>query len=156
MKQYWLMKSEPSVYSISDLKRDQKTEWDGVRNYQARNFMRDTMQLGDGVLFYHSNAGKQGTGIAGEAEIVKTGYPDDTAWDKDSLYFDAKSKKEKPTWFMVDVRFIRSCTEIITLKQLKTFTELNQMPVVQRGCRLSVQTVSAADWAFVMRLPEWA
>lgn len=155
MKQYWLMKSEPSVYSISDLKRDRVTEWDGVRNYQARNFMRDKMRLGDGVFFYHSNAGKNGTGIAGEAEIVKTAYPDDTAWDKKSLYFDAKSKREQPTWFMVDVRFLRTCASIITLKQLKAIPELNQMPVVQRGNRLSVQPVSSEDWAFIMRMPEW-
>jgi len=155
VKQYWLMKSEPSVYSISDLKRDERTEWDGVRNYQARNFMRDKMRLGDGVLFYHSNAGKSGTGIAGEAEIVKTSYPDDTAWDKLSPYFDAKSKMDLPTWFMVDVRFIRTCASIITLKQLKALPELNQMPVVQRGSRLSVQPVSAQDWAFIMRMPEW-
>jgi len=117
--------------------------------------MRDKMRLGDGVLFYHSNAGKSGTGIAGEAEIVKTSYPDDTAWDKLSPYFDAKSKMDLPTWFMVDVRFIRTCASIITLKQLKALPELNQMPVVQRGSRLSVQPVSAQDWAFIMRMPEW-
>ncbi len=155
MKQYWLMKSEPSVYAISDLKRDEKTEWDGVRNYQARNFMRDKMQLGDGVLFYHSNAGKKATGIAGEAEVVKTAYPDDTAWDKKSPYFDPKSKQEKPTWFMVDVLFLRTCRSIITLQQLKALPELNEMAVVQRGCRLSVQVVSAEHWAFIMRMPEW-
>jgi len=149
------MKSEPSVYSILDLKRDLKTEWDGVRNYQARNFMRDKMRIGDGVFFYHSNAGKRGTGIAGEGEIVKTGYPDDTAWDKKSLYFDAKSKRENPTWMMVDVRFVRTCTEIITLQQLKGIPDLNQMPVVQRGNRLSVQPVSEQDWVFIMKMPEW-
>jgi predicted RNA-binding protein with PUA-like domain len=156
VKQYWLMKSEPSVYSILDLKKDQVTEWDGVRNYQARNFMRDTMQLGDGVFFYHSNAGPKKTGIAGEAEVVKIGYPDDTAWDKESLYFDAKTKPEQPIWFMVDVRFIRTCRSLITLKQLKTIPELNRMPVVQKGNRLSVQPVSAEDWAFIMRMEEWA
>ena len=102
-KQYWLMKSEPDVYGIDDLKKDKKGEWDGVRNYQARNIMRDKMKKGDAVLFYHSNA--KPPGVAGLAEVCKESYPDHTSWKKGSKYFDAKSTPDNPRWFMVDVKF---------------------------------------------------
>ena len=109
-KQYWLMKSEPNVYSIDDLKRDKKTYWEGVRNYQARNFMRDKMKPGDQVFFYHSNA--EPPGIAGVAEIASQGYPDPSAFDKKQKYFDPKSDRKKPTWYVVDLKFVRKFKDI--------------------------------------------
>jgi predicted RNA-binding protein with PUA-like domain len=148
-RKYWLMKSEPSAYSISDLERENVTCWDGVRNYQARNFMRDDMQKGDGVLFYHSNIVPPG--IAGEAVIAKTSYSDYTAWDPKDPHYDPKSRRERPTWFMVDVQFVRKCREIITLAQLKETDGLEGMEVVKRGSRLSVTPVSQEAWNIIMR-----
>ena len=147
------MKSEPLVYSIWDLKRDKITCWDGVRNYQARNFMRDKMKIGDGVLFYHSNT--EPVGIAGEAKIVKTAYPDYTAWDTHDPHYDPKSVQTKPTWFMVDVQFVRLCRKVISLKALRAIDTLNEMEVLKRGSRLSVQPVTALEWQCIMKLPEW-
>lgn len=146
---YWLMKSEPSVYSIDDLKKDQKTYWDGVRNYQARNFMRDQMKVGDLVLFYHSNA--EPSGIGGVARICKAGYPDFSAWDKKDIHYDPKSTKEKPVWFMVDVEFVEKFKNFVSLESLKANPKLKNMVVVQKGSRLSVQPVLAEHFELVRK-----
>ncbi len=149
-KRYWLMKSEPSVYSIGDLQRDGSTSWEGVRNYQARNFMRDDMRLGDGVLFYHSNA--KPMGIYGVAEVVREAYPDDTAFDPTSRYHDPKSDPAQPTWLMVDVGYVRTFTAPITLAALKEIPGLEAMMVIRKGSRLSVQPVTPQEWDVVMRI----
>ncbi len=149
-KRYWLMKCEPSSYSIDDLERDGSASWEGVRNYQARNSMRDDMQVGDGVLFYASNA--EPSGVTGLAEICKAAYPDHFAFKKGHEYFDPKSKKENPTWFMVDLRFVEKFPAIITLDTLKQTKGLEEMVVTQRGSRLSVQPVTPAEWAAVLAL----
>lgn len=149
-KQYWLMKSEPNVYSIDHLKKDEKTYWDGVRNYQARNFMRDTMKVGDQVFFYHSNA--EPPGIAGIAEVVKEGYPDPSAFDKKSKYFDEKSKKENPTWFVVDIRFKKKFKELLPLEMLRGVKGLSKMPLLQKGQRLSIQPVSPEEWVVIDKI----
>ena len=149
-KRYWLMKSEPSVYSIGDLQRDGSTSWEGVRNYQARNFMRDDMRLGDGVLFYHSNA--KPMGIYGVAEVVREAYPDDTAFDPNSRYYDAKSDSAQPTWLMVDVGYVRTFKTPITLAALKDIPGLEAMMVIRKGSRLSVQPVTPQEWDVVMRI----
>jgi predicted RNA-binding protein with PUA-like domain len=147
------MKSEPCAYSITDLARDKITCWDGVRNYQARNFMRDDMQQGDGVLFYHSNIIPPG--IAGEAIITRTSYPDYTAWDPNDPHYDPKSVSARPTWFMVDVQFVRGFSQVLTLVQLKETSGLERMEVVKRGSRLSVSPVSPNEWKVIMNLKEW-
>lgn len=149
---YWLMKSEPDVFGIDDLaNRPGQTEpWDGVRNYQARNMLRDQMQAGDCVLFYHSNCNPPG--IAGIAEIVRAGYPDHTAFDPESKYFDPKSDPAKPRWYMVDVRFVRKFKRILSLDELRTTPGLEEMALLRRGNRLSVMPVSEAEWAIVLAL----
>jgi len=116
-RQYWLMKSEPDVYSIDDLESDGETMWDGVRNYQARNFMRDDMEVGDRVLFYHSNASPPG--VVGVAEVSRAGYPDHTARDPDSNYYDEKATEDDPRWFMVDVEFVEAFDEVVSLEEIK-------------------------------------
>jgi len=148
------MKSEPSVFSIDDLARskNQTTSWDGVRNYQARNFLRDKIKVGDGVLFYHSNANP--SGIAGEAVVVREGYPDYTAWDPKNIHFDPKSTPENPIWYMVDVKFVRKCKELITLDFLKKIPELKNM-MLFKASRLSVQPVTPKEWKIIMKLPQW-
>ena len=148
--QYWLMKSEPHVYSIEDLQRDGTTPWDGVRNYQARNFMRDVMEVGDGVLFYHSNT--KPPGVAGLGRVCKTGYPDFTAWDENDPHFDPKTDPDNPRWFMVDVEFVEIFPHYVSLSQLKSTPELAEMKVVQRGMRLSVQPVEAEHFELVKRM----
>lgn len=149
---YWLMKSEPDNFSIDDLEqRPQQTEpWNGVRNYQARNMMRDTMQLGDLIFFYHSNCAEPG--IVGIMEVVKTGYPDDTAYDPDSPYFDHKSSAATPRWFMVDVKFVRRFSRTISLKELKTKTELIDFTLLKQGNRLSIMPVEQTQWDFILTL----
>lgn len=149
-KRYWLMKSEPSVYSIADLKRDGSTCWDGVRNYQARNFMRDEMKPGDEVLFYHSNTDPMG--IYGVAKVAREAYPDHTAFDPTDKHYDPKSDPARPTWMMVDVSYVGTFQEPITLATLKQTVGLEKMAVVQRGSRLSVQPVTPEEWAVVMSL----
>lgn len=141
---YWLMKSEPDVFGIDDLfARPKKTEhWDGVRNYQARNMLRDEMQKGDQVFFYHSNCKEPG--IVGIAEIVKAGYPDFTSWDPKSKYYDPKSLPDNPRWYMVDVKFKRKFKRTISLNELKEHQQLAEMPLLRRGNRLSVMP-SAKD-----------
>jgi predicted RNA-binding protein with PUA-like domain len=147
---YWLMKSEPNVYSIADLQRDGRTCWDGVRNYQARNMMRDEMKIGDRVLFYHSNV--KPMGIYGVAEVVREGYPDDSAFDPHDPHYDPKSDPHNPTWMMVDIAYVGTFATPVTLDTLKQTPGLEKMKVIQRGSRLSVQPVSPQEWDIVMAL----
>jgi predicted RNA-binding protein with PUA-like domain len=146
---YWLMKSEPSVYSIDDLKKEGTTMWDGVRNYQARNFMMKDMKVGDKVLFYHSNADPPG--IAGIAQVSKESYPDPTQFDPSSKYFDQKSSKENPRWFLVDIAFVSKFDTLIPLETLKSDPELHDMMVVQKGQRLSVQPVTKEEFDYITK-----
>ncbi|HMO03239.1 MAG TPA: EVE domain-containing protein [Kiritimatiellia bacterium] len=150
MKQYWLMKSEPDVYSITDLERDRTTSWTGVRNYQARNFMRDAMKVGDEVLFYHSNA--EPPGVAGLARVVRLAHPDRTALDPGSDYYDPKATEENPIWMHVDVGHVRTFPQVVTLDTLKADPALDGLMVTKRGMRLSVQPVSAAHFARIVQL----
>ena len=145
---YWLMKSEPDEASILDLERAGTLPWTGVRNYQARNFMRDGMQLGDGVLFYHSSCPEPG--IAGLAEVCSAAYPDATQFDAKSPYYDPKSKPEAPRWLHVDVRW-RETTRLLSLKEMREAPELEGMQVLQRGNRLSITPVSPAEWRAVLK-----
>lgn len=149
---YWLMKSEPDVFGIEDLKKcPAKTEpWDGVRNYQARNMMRDDMKKGDLVFFYHSNCKEPG--IVGIMKVVREGYPDHTAFDAKEKYYDPKSDPENPRWYMVDVRYVRMLKRVITLSELKTHKQLADFPLVRRGNRLSVMPVRKKDWDFILTL----
>lgn len=146
---YWLMKSEPSDVSIDDLaKRANKTiAWYGVRNYQARNFMRDQMRIGDQVFFYHSSC-KQ-PGIVGIAEVCKLAYPDATQFDSESKYFDPKATSENPRWFNVDVRFV-SKTRLIDIKELRSYPDLMSMRILQKGNRLSITPVDPAEWKCII------
>jgi len=146
---YWLMKTEPSVYGIDDLaaQPDQTDHWDGIRNYQARNFMRQ-MKQGDRVFIYHSNVKEPG--IVGIAEVVREAYPDFTAWDPESKYYDPKSTPENPRWDMVDVRLVERFPRTITLEELKADPELADMKVVQRGNRLSITPVTEAQWRRIL------
>jgi len=150
MTNYWLMKSEPSCFSIDDLQNspNQTTPWDGVRNYQARNFMRDTMQIGDQILFYHSNCNPPG--IVGIAEVVSHAYPDYTAQDPNSYHPDPASTPENPRWYMVDVRFVEKFPNIIPLETLKQHPELQGMQLLQKGNRLSVLPVRKEDWEYIV------
>ncbi len=147
---YWLMKSEPDECSIDDaLKAPKKTvAWTGVRNYQARNFMRDGMKVGDGVLFYHSTCPEPG--IAGLAEVASAPYPDPTQFDKKSKYYDAASKKDNPRWVHVDVR-AKQKTRLIPLAELRDKKELENMVTLRRGNRLSITPVTEAEWNFITR-----
>ena len=149
---HWLMKSEPNEFGIDDLrKRRGKTEpWDGVRNYQARNMMRDDMKLGDLVFFYHSNC--EVPGIVGTMRISKEGYPDPTAFDPDDKHFDPKSDPAQPRWILVEVTFVRKLTRTISLTELKTYRELENFAVVRPGNRLSIMPVSEQEWAFILSL----
>ena len=151
-KRYWLMKSEPNLYSIAALQRAGRTCWDGVRNYQARNFMRDDMQVGDEVFFYHSNT--QPMGIYGVAQVVREAYPDHTAFDPSDPHYDPKSDPANPTWMMVDVGYAGTFKAPVTLATLKQTPGLEKMLVIQRGSRLSVQPVTSQEWDVVMRLGE--
>lgn len=148
-KRYWLMKSEEDVYSIHDLEKDGTTHWEGVRNYEARNLMRDEMKVGDGVLFYHSNADPPG--VAGLATVVKAGYPDHIAFDKKSRYHDPKSDPEKPRWFMVDLAYQEAFPEIVSLDRIRAAPELQEMALLKRP-RLSVQPVSKAEFHVIRRM----
>lgn len=151
-RKYWLFKSEPSAYCIRDLagEKDQTTFWDGVRNYQARNFLRDSIQVGDRVLFYHSNSDPMA--IVGTAEVVRTGYPDHTAFDPQSNHFDPKSDRAAPTWFMVDIRLLQVFPAPLMRDELKAVQPLQNMMLLQRGSRLSVQPVTSDEWFTVLRL----
>lgn len=149
MVNYWLMKCEPSAYSIDDLQREKKAFWEGVRNYQARNFMRDSMKTKDIAFFYHSNA--KPSGIVGLMEIVKEGYPDHTAQDESSKYYDPKATEEKPMWYMVDVKFIKKFPKVISLNDLRNIKGLEDMMVLQKGSRLSIQPVTSNQFEKIMR-----
>ena len=145
---YWLMKSEPSDVSIDDLAGfpNQSVAWYGIRNYQARNFMRDQMQVGDGVLFYHSNCKEPG--IAGIAQVSSSAYPDATQFDKKSKYFDAKATQETPRWVNVDVKLVKK-TRLMPLSEIRTYPELANMRILQRGNRLSITPLDPAEWKFI-------
>ena len=149
---YWLMKTEPDDFSIDDLRTaPQKTgHWDGVRNYQARNMLRDQMKKGDLIFFYHANA--KVPGIVGIAEIVREGYPDFTAFDPDAKYYDPQSDPENPRWFMVDVKYRRTLKRVISLQELKTVPGLADMPLLRKGNRLSIMPVSAEHWTAILGL----
>jgi predicted RNA-binding protein with PUA-like domain len=147
---YWLMKSEPDTFSIDDLKRKGKEAWDGVRNYQARNFMRDGMRVGDKVFFYHSNCAVPG--IAGIASVATAAYPDPSQFDPKSQYFDAGAKREDPRWMLVDVKFVRKLKRVISLEELKGIEELADMALVRKGNRLSVMPVSKPHWDYILTL----
>ncbi|MBX9692209.1 MAG: EVE domain-containing protein [Cyanobacteria bacterium] len=147
---YWLFKSEPDVFSIDDLKANKTTFWEGVRNYQARNLLRDTIQKGDLVLYYHSNA--EPSGVAGIARVCKTGYPDHTAFDPRAHYYDEKSDPDNPTWYMVDVEFVDKFDELISLHKLKETPGLEDMMVTKRGARLSIQPVTKDEWNIILKL----
>lgn len=147
MPNYWLMKTEPESYSIDDLERDGRTFWEGIRNYQARNFIRDSVKPGDGVLFYHSNA--QPPSIVGIAEVETHAYPDHTQFDPQTKYFDPKASPQNPTWMMVDLKFVRKFASPLTLTELKATPGLEEMVVTKRGSRLSVQPVTPQEWEIV-------
>ena len=144
------MKCEPAAYTIADLARDKVTSWEGVRNYQARNFMRDRMQVGDPVLFYASNA--EPSGVAGLARIARAGYPDAYAWKAGHKYYDPDSDREKPVWYMVDVEFVEQFPDTLPLETLKHTKGLENMMVLKKGSRLSVQPVSKIEYDIVVRL----
>ena len=150
-RSYWLVKSEPNTYSFSDLQReeDRTAEWDGVRNYQARNTMRDDMKVGDGVLFYHSNV--KPMAVVGTATIVGEGYPDDTAWDPSSEHPDPKSTPDKPIWYMVDIKAESGFARPVTLEEIKLTPGLEKMALVNRS-RLSVQPVRPEEWRIIVDL----
>jgi predicted RNA-binding protein with PUA-like domain len=148
--QYWLMKSEPDVFSIDDLKQKKTTLWDGVRNYQARNFMTASMQLGDVVLFYHSNA--EPPGIAGLAKISRLAQPDPSQFDKKSEYYDPKATEQSPRWFCVQVEFVKKFSKIISLDELRNHKALQSMLVIKKGQRLSIQPVTKAEFDVIHKL----
>lgn len=143
---YWLFKTEPDAFSIDDLaNRENQTEpWDGVRNYQARNFLRDDVALGDRVFIYHSSC--KHVGIAGVAEVVKAGYPDATQFDPESNYYDPKSKPESPRWFRVDVKFVEKFHKVLPLAEIKAMPAIVELPLVKKGGRLSIMPVSENEW----------
>ena len=147
---YWLMKSEPGEYSIDDLARDGVTHWDGVRNYQARNLMRDDMEVGDRVLFYHSNA--KPPAVVGIAEVARPAYPDHTQFDQDSNYFDPDSTKKDPRWYMVDIKLVKIFNNQVTLKQIKENPKLKNFRLIQRGNRLSVFPVTKDEWDEILKI----
>ena len=150
MKKFWLMKSEPDEVSVDDALAapDATISWFGVRNYQARNFMRDAMQAGDGVLFYHSSCAQPG--IAGIAEIVSHAHPDQTQFDLKSPYFEIKTSLENPRWLAIDVKILYN-TELIALNELRQHSELEQMTVLKKGNRLSITPVTVDEWNFIVR-----
>jgi predicted RNA-binding protein with PUA-like domain len=147
---YWLFKSEPGCYSFADLERDGSTGWNGVRNFQARNFLRDSVRVGDGVLYYHSNAAPPA--VAGIAEVVEAGHPDPTAFDPDSEEYDPKSKPDAPTWFQVTIRPVRPVDPPLSLAMLREVPALAGMELLRKGSRLSVQPVTDAEWEAVLDL----
>ena len=151
-RRYWLFKSEPSAFGIEHLAKasNQTAPWDGVRNYQARNFLRDDVQVGDRVLFYHSR--EEPLGIFGTMEVVQRGYPDRTAFDPKSKYFDPASKPETPRWYMVDVKLIQRFPEPLTREQLADHKVTAGMLVMKRGMRLSIQPVTESEWRAVHQL----
>jgi len=150
----WLLKSEPDCFSIGDLARSPKrtTCWDGVRNYQARNFLRDSMKRGDRVLFYHSSC--EPAGVAGTAIVVKEGYPDHTAWDKKSDHYDAKASESNPIWQMVDIQLEEAFSNVVPITALRDVPALKNMELLRKGSRLSVQPVTEAEFAAVLKVAD--
>ena len=148
MPNYWLMKSEPDVYSIDDLARDRKSAWEGVRNYQARNHLR-AMKVGDLAFFHHSSADPPG--IAGIARVSREAYPDPSQFDAKSDYYDAKSKRDDPRWSLVEIEFVRKLDRLLPMDELRGIPELRDMALLQRGQRLSVQPVTAAEWKAICK-----
>jgi len=151
-KKYWLVKSEPSEFSIDDLakSKNQTTFWDGVRNYQARNFIRDEMKKGDGVLFYHSSTDP--LAVVGVCEVVKDGYPDHTQFDSKNVHFDPKAKKENPAWFMVDIKLVKKFKNPLTIDQIKSNPKLKKMRLIQKGNRLSVMPVTKDEFEEIIKM----
>ena len=149
-QQFWLFKSEPQAYSFDDLVGDEVAEWDGVRNYQARNLLRDEVREGDGVLFYHS--GSKNLAVVGTAIVVRGGYPDHTAWDPHSDHPDPKSSPGNPIWYMVDIKPVERFTTPPTLDTLKAMPQLAGMVLLARGSRLSIQPVTAAQWKAICQM----
>lgn len=149
-RRYWLFKSEPESYSFAHLQRDRTTFWHGVRNYQARNLLRDEIQVDDGVLFYHSNADPMA--IVGLARVSRAGYPDQTAFDPKSDYYDPDGDPSAPRWFQVDITCVAPFAEPLTRDRCKAEPELHAMVLLQRGSRLSVQPVTAAEWQVILKL----
>jgi len=147
---HWLMKSEPDVYGIDDLERDKREPWDGIRNYQARNMMRDDMKIGDEVFFYHSNC--EEPGIVGIMKVASEPYPDPTQFDRKSKYFDPKSSQENPRWCLVDVEFVRKLERNITLSELKESKGLDGMILTRKGNRLSIMPVDKKHWQKILSL----
>lgn len=149
---YWLFKSEPETFSIDDLmRRPSQTEpWDGVRNYQARNFLRDNIKIGDEILFYHSNCAQPG--IVGIAQVVKAGYPDTTSFDSTSPYYDPKSNLANPRWFRVDVQFVKKFNKTIRLQEIKQHPALQSMVIAKKGNRLSITPVTKNEWEAILNL----
>ncbi|ABS78522.1 EVE domain-containing protein [Coxiella burnetii] len=149
---YWLLKSEPTSYSIDDLFREKNkiTRWDGVRNYQARNFMRDGMKKGDLAFFYHSNCEKPG--IVGVVEVVRESYPDLTALDPEDHHYDPKSTPDNPRWLMVDIKFRKKFPQVISLQELRQNPKLKDLLILRKGNRLSITPVSKAHWDAIMKL----
>jgi predicted RNA-binding protein with PUA-like domain len=147
---YWLMKSEPDMFSIDDLKKKKHSGWDGVRNYQARNYMRDNMLLDDLILFYHSSCDVPG--VAGIAKVSKTSHPDPSQFDSKSDYYDPKATKETPRWFMVEVEFVEKFDRVVTLAEIKETKGLEKMPLVQKGSRLSINPVTSSEFKIICGL----
>lgn len=150
MARFWLMKNEPDCYGIDDLQREGKNMWEGVRNYQVRNFMRDDMKIGDLAYFYHSNADP--SGVAGVMKIVSEAYPDPTQFDPKSEYYDPKSPKDNPRWLVVDVEFVEKFRRVVPISELKGTEGLEDMIAIRRGNRLSVTPVTEEEWRIVERL----
>lgn len=148
---YWLMKTEPSVFSISDLKEKGTDSWEGVRNYQVRNFMRDVMKPGDKAIIYHSGKNPE---AAGTALIISEGYPDHTAWNSGSRYFDPSSKPDKPTWFMVDVRFESMFEKPVPLKTMRITSGLENLVILKKGNRLSITELTEQEFDIILRLSD--
>jgi predicted RNA-binding protein with PUA-like domain len=147
---YWLMKSEPDAYSIDDLERDGREPWDGIRNYQARNMMRDDMKIGDKVFFYHSNCKEPG--VVGVMKVASKPYPDPTQFDPDSKYYDPKSKQDDPRWCLVDVQFVRKTKRNVTLAEIKAHPALDGMILTRKGNRLSIMPVDKEHWDIILGL----
>jgi predicted RNA-binding protein with PUA-like domain len=147
---HWLMKSEPDVYSIDDLARDGREKWDSIRNYQARNMMRDDMRIGDEIFFYHSSCAEPA--IVGISRVCSKPYPDPTQFDRKSKYYDPKSTQDEPRWILVDVEFVRKFKHPIPLTEIKSHTELADMILTRRGNRLSIMPVEQQHWDFILNL----
>ena len=150
-KRFWLMKSDPDTYGLPELKKEKTrtTCWDGVRNYQARNFMRDEMQVGDGVLFYHSR--QDPPAVVATCTVVRASYPDSTQFEKKSKYFDPKATKEAPRWFMVDIQLEKEFRNPVSLAEIKELPGLEEMEVARKGSRLSIQPVTPKEWKIVLK-----